>query len=484
MHMNTTRSNGSADATGPVTSTHRRWWALAFLVFGNLTVFTAVTTMNVAIPQAQEELGLSDSTRSAVVTLYSLCFGTFMLVGGRLADVLGLRRCLCAGLIGFASASALGGLAPSVEVLLAARALQGTTGALVAASALAMISVLFSQGHERMRAFGIYGMVMGMGTAASFTVAGALVDSASWRWVMLINTAGALLVMLGVVCSAPTRSPVPGARLRLGSALLVTAGLALLVVGFDRAGAHGWGYGPVHILLAGAVLLLGVFIAIVRRARDPLIPPFLLGDRQRLMALSAVFLIGIGVFAGMFVLTTFLQDVLGYSPLRTGAAFLPWGLAAVVAAQALGPIRARVPVDVTLSVGMLMTATGIGSLTQLTPDSAYVTAILPAMLLLGAGSTAVMVIGTSTATLDAGQHSGIAGALVNASQQVGAALGTALLTAIIAASMRSESPGGTSDEAVVNGYSTASTVGAALITIGAISTVAMTRIRRRTRSPV
>lgn len=459
----------------------RKWWALAFLVTGNLTVFTAVTMMNVAIPQAQAALEFADSTRASVVTLYSLCFGTFMLLAGRLADAFGLRRCLCAGLAGFAVASALGGLAPSIQVLLVARATQGIAGALVAASTLALLSVMFPEGRPRVRAFGLYGMAMGMGAAASFSLAGALVSSMSWRWVMLIDTPIALAVMLGVIgfASAPTATATQASRLRLGSAVLISIALGLLVVGLDRAGAHGWNHGPAGILMGSGVLLIGGFVFALRRSRDPLIPLFLLSDRRRLSAFSAVFLTGIGVFAGMFILTALLQTTLGYTPLLTGAAFLPWGLSAVAAAQLLGSITTRLSFDMTLAVGLLMIAVAMASLSLLRPDSAYATGILPAMLLFGAGSTIVMVAGTSTATLNAGQHSGIAGALVNASQQLGAALGTALLAAVITATIQNQPANSSS----LTGYATGSGFGAILIGLGAIGAMALARIRRRAPAP-
>ena len=482
-HDRHTSTVDSVGAAGARPATRHRWWALSFLVTGNLTVFTAVTTMNVAIPQAQAALGFSDSTRAAVLTLYSLCFGTFMLLGGRLADVLGLRRCLSTGLIGFAIASALGGFASSVHFLLIARAFQGITGALVAASGLAMISVMFPGGRERVRAFGLYGMVMGMGTAASFTVAGALVVAASWRWVMFINIPLALIVTLGVIGFAPALPAARGSRLRIGSAALITAALGLLVVGLDQAGTNGWGHGPAGALLGAAAIVLAGFVVVMRRSQDPLIPLFLFGERRRLSAFCAVFLIGIGVFAGMFMLTSVLQDVLGYTPLRTGAAFLPWGLAAIVGARALGAVKTRVPVDVTLAAGMLMVAAAIASLALLTSGTTYLTGILPAMLLLGAGSTAVMVTGTSTATMNVGEHNGVAGALVNASQQVGAAVGTALLAAIITSTLQSELTSGRSEGAMITAYATASGVGAVLIAVGALGVVALSRIAPRSPSP-
>ncbi|MGP3935745.1 MFS transporter [Nonomuraea sp. KM88] len=445
------------------------------MLTGNLAVFAAVTMMNVALPAAQQALGLTDASRAAVVTLYSLCFGAFMLLGGRLADVVGLRRCLTAGLVGFAAASLLGGVSPSAEMLLAARALQGMTGALVAATALAMISVMFTHGRERARAFALFGMVMGMGTAASFTLAGALVDGFSWRWVMLITTPVALLVALGLVRTAPPTPTAGRAQLGLPSALLVTVALGLLVFGFDRASTLGWAHPATWTSLAGAVVLLGLFGLVLRRSAHPLIPPRLLADRLRLAAFTSVFVVGIGIFAGMYILTTFLQGVLGYSALLTGLAFLPYGLSAMATSQLLTVVSGRVSAVAMLVVGLFISAAAIASFILLGTDSTYVTGILPAMLLLGAGGTIVMVTGSDAATRGAGTDSGIASALVNSGQQIGAALGTALLTAIMAATTRRHLAGAGELDATLTGYAHASAVGAAIIALSAIGVLVLAR---------
>lgn len=457
---------------------HLRWWALGFVLTGNLAVFTAVTMMNVALPEAQQALGLTDSSRAAVVTLYSLCFGAFMLLGGRLADVLGLRRCLTAGLIGFAGASLLGGLAPSTEVLLASRALQGMTGALVAATALAMISVMFPAGRDRARAFALFGMVMGMGTAASFTLAGALVDGASWRWVMLINTPLALLIALGLIRTAPSTPTAGRAQLGLPSGLLVTVALGLLVFGFDRASAVGWSHPITWTLLASAIVLLGLFVVVLRRSAHPLIPPRLLADRLRVAAFISVFVVGIAMFAGMYILTTFLQGVLGYSALTTGLAFLPYGLSAVATSQLLSVVAVRVRPGVMLSLGLLIASAAIAWFMLLGPESTYLTGILPPMLLLGAGGTMVMVTGSNTATVGAGTDSGIASALVNSGQQIGAALGTALLTAIMAATTQRHFDRVGELEATLTGYGHASATGAVIILISAGIVYVLARERK------
>ncbi|MFD4366219.1 MFS transporter [Rhodococcus sp. NPDC058521] len=463
------------------TTGQRRWWALGFVLTGNLAVFAAVTMMNVALPEAQRVLGLSDSSLAAVVTLYSLFFGASMLLGGRLADVLGLRRSLISGMVGFAAASLLGGLAMTAEVLLVARALQGVAGALVAATALAIISVMFPEGTDRSRAFAAFGMVMGMGTAASFALAGALVDGMSWRWVMLVNTPLALVVALGLARTAPITPTAAHRQLGLGSAALVTTALGLLVFGFDRTRVLGWAEPQVWAILVGAAALFSMFVVTLRRSANPLVPQQLLADRQRLAAFVAVFAVGIGMFAGMYILTSFLQGVLGYSALVTGVAFLPFGLGAVVTSQLLSAAADRVRSGVMLGVGLLVVAAAIATFMRLGPDATYLTGILPAMLLLGVGGTIVMVVGSNTATANAGTDSGIASALVNSGQQIGAALGTALLTAVMAASANRHVGRLGPEETAMSGYGDASVVGAAVVAVSAVAVLVLSRSADRAR---
>lgn len=238
-----------------------RWWALGFVLTGYLVVFAGVTNMNVALPAAQAELGFTDATRQWVITLYALCFGALMVPSGRLGDVIGLQRCFTVGITGFAAASLIGGLAGNTQVLLAGRALQGATGALVAATGLALLSVTFPDGPARARAFGALGTVMGLGTAGSFLLAGALVDGLSWRWTLLINVPVAAVVVAGLARAVPPGTTAPaaprGPRLDLIGAALITAALALLVTGFDRAGVLGWAApATVMLLVAGLVLVL------------------------------------------------------------------------------------------------------------------------------------------------------------------------------------------------------------------------------------
>lgn len=428
--------------------TSRRWWALGFVLGGYLAVFAGVTIMNVALPEAQEDLGFSDATRQGVLSGYALSFGALMVPAGRLGDLIGLVRCYIVGITGFAVASLLGGMAGNVLVLLVSRVLQGACGALVAATGLALLSLMFPQGPARARAFGILGTVMGLGTAVSFVLAGTLVDGLSWRWTVLINIPVAIIVVTGLLRTAPpdtTTSALPaGTRFDLVGAVLVVAVLALLVTGFDRAGATGWtAPETVWLVVAGA---LGVVFLVgwLRRAKHPLIPLSLVADPQRAAAFVTVFVGGTGMFAGMYFLTNYLQGILGYSAIVSGLSFLPFGAGAIAVSSLLGTVRAaRLAPRKLLVFGLLATAAALSGFCILDPGAGY-TPVLAVMLLLGAGGTTVMVTGAGTATLGAEDNSGVAGALTNAGQQMGAALGTALLTAVasrVTAGWTGDSPG-------------------------------------------
>lgn len=432
--------------------------------------------MNVALPAAQMDLGFSNATKQWIVTLYALCFGALMIPAGRLGDVIGLRRCFVVGTTGFAAASLLGGLATNVPVLLTGRALQGATGALVASTGLALLSVMFPGGLSRARAFGVLGTVMGLGTAGSFLLAGFLVDSLSWRWTLLINIPIVAVVVTGLLRTAPSgkREPTDTARPRIDlvGAVLITAALASLVAGLDQAGLRGW-VAPVTVSLILIGLLLTVFlIGWLRHTHHPLIPLTLITDQRRATAFAAVFVAGIGMFAGMFLLTNYLQGILGYSALVTGLAFLPFGVGAIVISHLLGIARfSRVRPRKILIFGLLTTASALAGFALIHPTSGYAP-ILLVMLLLGAGSTAVMVAGTGAATLGAGTNSGVAGALVNSGQQIGAALGTALLMSVAAGvtARRDRAMNGADEvDSVLHGYALAGALGAALTVVAAIS---------------
>lgn len=456
-----------------------RWGLLACLTGANLLVFASVTIMNVALPEAKEGLALSPSATQSVVTLYSLSFGALILVGGRLADVIGLRRCLVAGLVGFAVASLLGGVANGAVVLLAARVLQGGAGALVAATAMALLSVSFPAGRPREVAFGVLGVVMGLGTAGSFLLGGTLVEALSWRWCLLVNVPLALVAAWGIMRLAPSGARRAGARVDLAGAVVISAALALLVVGLDRAIVWGWWHAATLALLTGGVVGLGLFVGAARRATQPLIPPHLLRSSRRVAGYGAALFVGVAMFAGMFILTAFLQQVKDLAPIETGLAFLPFGVSAVGTTWLLPAIQARLSSSTVLAGGLLLAGAAVGTFVALQPGSAYVTGVLPAMLLLGAGGTLVMVTAGDVATAGAGEDSGVAGSMVNAAQQIGASLGTALLVSVMTLASEAERSAGVGEkDALVIGFARAGLVGALVVLVVA-TVVLATRHRAR-----
>lgn len=451
------------------------WLALSFLLTGYLLVFAAVTMVNVALPAAQDDLEMSDAGRQWILTSYSLAFGGLMLLGGRLGDVLGLRRAVTFGLLGFAAAALLGGSANSGGVLLTARALQGVAGAIVAPAALALLSVMFPTGPARARAFGVLGTVMGLGTAGSFIVAGWLTDSASWRWCFLLNAPIAVAAAVGLRRTAPAGLRTNRVRLDLASAGTITGGVTALVLAFDQAARHGWGRSWTLALLTAGVGLLAAFVVVAQRVRSPLLPLDVILQRTRGAAYLAVFVLAIGMFAGLYFLTVHLQNVLGYSALRTGVAFLPFGLSAMAASRALTRWTGRVQTGTMLAAGLFAIASGIALLTRLSTASAYAVGVLPTMLLLGVGGTLVMVTASNAATISAGPDAGVASAAVGATQQIGAALGTALLGSIAVAATRQRygraqpaTPDAAWLEAVVHGFTRAAAVGALLVVAGVL----------------
>lgn len=457
----------AADVAG--TTGMRRWWVLAALTGANLLVFASVTIMNVALPDARSELALSTGAAQLVVTLYSLTFGSLILLGGRVADVLGLRHCLVAGLVGFAAASLLGGLAADGTTLLAGRALQGAAGAFVAATAVSLLSVSFPTGRDRQIAFAALGIVMGIGTAGSFLLAGALVDLLSWRWCLLVNVPLALVVAAGVVRTAPLGPLRVGGRVDLIGAVLICGSLAALVSGLDRVTSWGWQHEGTLVLLAVGLLGLGLFVVVLRRSAQPLVPLHLMADRTRVAAYVSAAFVGVAMFAGMFVLTSYLHEVKDLTPVRIGLAFLPFAAGALVTTWLLPAFRERFSPASVLAAGLTVAAAAIATFPLLGDGASGVIEVLPAMLLLGAGGTMVMITAGDVATAGAGADSGVAGSMVNSAQQVGAALGTALLTTVMNVAMRGELASGASAlTSTLAGYARAGVVGALMLAIAAV----------------
>jgi EmrB/QacA subfamily drug resistance transporter len=461
-----------AAVTGPETTPPdpRRWSALAFIAIAQLMVVLDATIVNIALPSAQSDLGISDGNRQWVITAYALAFGGLLLFGGRIADLWGRKRTFVLGLTGFAIASALGGAAPNAAVLLGSRALQGVFGALLAPAALSLLAVMFTDGKERAKAFGIYGAIAGGGGAIGLILGGVLTEFLDWRWTFFVNIPFAVLAALGAVLVI--REPV-GTRnhssLDIPGVVLSTLGLVALVYGFTRAEAHGWSDGGTIAMFVATVLLLSAFAVVEARVKAPLLPLRVVTDRNRGGVYLSLGLAVIAMFGLFLFLTYYLQVVKGYSPVRTGIAFLPTIAGMVVGSTQIGArLMTRVPPRLLMGPGFLVAASGMLLLTRLEVDSSYTTLILPAQLLLGLGMGTAFMTAMSLATIGVrSQDAGIASAMVNTSQQVGGAIGTALLNTIAASAttayVSARAAGATSEparkllmsEGMVHGYTTA-----------------------------
>ncbi|MEU0412334.1 MFS transporter [Streptomyces griseorubiginosus] len=410
----------------------RRWWGLVVIALAQLMVVLDATIVNIALPSAQQDLGMSDGNRQWVITAYTLAFGGLLLLGGRIADLVGRKRTFVIGLVGFAAASALGGAATGPGMLFAARALQGVFAAVLAPSALSLLTTTFTDPKERGKAFGIYGALAGSGSAIGFIVGGLLTEYLNWRWCLYVNVPIAVIAVIGALALLHDRPGHAGARLDVPGVLLGCGGLVAIVYGFSEAEPRGWSDPLVLGLLAAGVVLLAAFVWWQSRAPMPLLPLHIVKDRNRAGCFLTMGLAVIGMFGLFLFMTYYLQVVLAYSPVRTGLAFLPMTAAIIVGStQISARLMNRVAPRMLMVPGMVLAASGMLVLTQMTVDSSYTTEILPALLLmgLGMGLTFMPVFSTATAGV-APQDSGVTSATVNTSQQVGGSIGTALLNTI------------------------------------------------------
>jgi EmrB/QacA subfamily drug resistance transporter len=412
---------------------------LAVILVCQLMVVLDATIVNVALPEIQTALGFSTTSLSWVINAYALTFGGLLLLGARAGDLLGRRRTFMAGIALFTVASLAGGFATSAGFLLAARAIQGAGAALAAPSALALLTTMFAEGRERMRAIGYYTAVSIGGSAVGLVAGGILTEWASWRWVMFVN------VPIGVALLVTARAVLPETARNTGhfdvaGALTSTFGMAALVFGFVHAATNGWGQSVTVASLLLAAMLLGAFVRIEMLARAPITPLRLFRDRGRVVAYISRLLLVAGMFGMFFFLTQFLQDVLGYSPLVTGLGFLP--LTAALLAS-------RVPSRTLMVTGFSVSTVGLLWVSQLSVHSGYLSVLGP-LVLVGIGNGLAFVPLTALALSgveprDAGAASG----LINVTQQVGAALGLAVLVTVFGSASRSslEHASGTQDAA-------------------------------------
>jgi EmrB/QacA subfamily drug resistance transporter len=432
----TTPPSGSAGPstldTGRDKAPANRWLVLAIVALAQLTVVLDGTIVNIALPQAQLELAMSDSDRSWVVTLYALTFGALLLLGGRIADFWGRKRSFLVGMGGFALASAIGGIATSGELLLLARGLQGAFAALLAPAALAILSVTFPGGRDRVRAFAVYGTIAGGGAAVGLLLGGVLTEYFSWHWCLLVNVPIAVVAIAAGIpllresrAEGSTRYDVPGA-------VLVSLGLASVVYGFSRAEA-GWIRLDTLGFLALGVLLLALFILVESRAAHPLLPLRIITDRARAGAYVSSIAVGAALLGALLYLTLYFQIVLGLSPLHSGLASLPMTAAIIICAGVVSRLLPRVGPRILMTVGPLIAAAGLLLLSRITVGGSYVLEVLPGQILLGVGLALIFVPLQNVALLGIEpRDSGVASAAVTATQQIGGSIGTAVFTALYA----------------------------------------------------
>jgi EmrB/QacA subfamily drug resistance transporter len=447
----------------------KRWWILALLGVAQLMVVLDATIVNIALPSAQQALHFSDDARQWIVTGYALAFGSLLLLGGRVSDLFGRRRALVIGLAGFAVASAAGGAAPSFGVLVAARAVQGAFGALLAPAALSLLQTTFTEPAERRSAFAIYGGIAGAGGAVGLLLGGILTEYLSWRWCLYVNLLLAVPALIGALSLLHNQAREAGARIDLPGALTSGAGLFALVYGLTKAETDGWSAAVTLGFLAAAVVLLSAFAVLQRRSDHPLLPPRVLADRNRGGAYAAVLIAGAGMFGVFLFLTYYLQQTLGFSPVKTGLAFLPM-VAVLTATAGIAQTRIlpRTGPRPLIALGMLISGAGMAWLAQVGVDSTYAGDVLLPLLVEGVGIGLTMATAMNTATLGVSAgDAGVASALVNTRQQIGGSIGTALLSTLAATAAADHLADGPA-VAAVHGYTTAFWWAAAIFAGGAV----------------
>jgi EmrB/QacA subfamily drug resistance transporter len=414
----------------------RRWSALALIVTAQFMVILDVAIVNIALPSIKTDLHFSQTSLQWVVSAYAILFGGALLLGGRLADLLGRRRMFMAGLGLFAASSLLCGISWSAGSLIAFRAVQGLGGALLAPAALSLLMTTFTEGRDRNIALGIYGAASGSGAAAGVLLGGLLTSYLNWSWIFFIN------VPVGLAAIAFTPGLLRESRAGLGhrhfdlaGATTVTGGLMLLVYAMTRATSDGWGSTSTVTLIAAAVALLGAFLAIETRSKAPLLPLRIFRLRTLAAANATMAVIGAAAFSEFFLLTLYVQDVLHYSPIQGGAAFTGFALTVVVVSNLAQLIVGRLGVRFTLTAGLLVSALSVALLTSLPIHGHYFWNLFPGFVLGGAGM-GLSFVPVTIASLTGVERSdaGVASGLINTSRQIGGAIGLAAASAIATAS--------------------------------------------------
>jgi len=410
-----------------------RWKALIVIAISQLMVVLDASIVNIALPAMQSDLHISDANRQWVVTAYTLAFGGLLLLGGRIADYAGRKRMLVVGLVGFAIASALGGVAQNEGMLIFARGLQGVMAALLAPAALSLITTTFTDSKERAKAFGVYGALSGGGAAIGLIMGGLLVEYTSWHWVLLVNIPIAVVAVFLALAYVHESKATGNTKYDIPGAITGTVGIVSVVYGISKATADGWTGGGTLGFIGFGVVVLAIFLFIEAKTTHPLLPLSILLNRNRGGAYLASFFVGIGMFAMFLFLSYFFQAVLGYSALKSGLLFLPFSVGVVISAGVASQLLPRFGPRWVTFAGFVLGVIGMFIFTQMAFDAAYWPNILPGMIVMSLGMGLIFVPLSAVALFGIGNHdAGVASAVLNTSQQIGGSVGLAFLNTIAA----------------------------------------------------
>jgi EmrB/QacA subfamily drug resistance transporter len=460
----------------------RRWLALALLCVAQFVVVLDASIVNVALPTIGQALGFDQDNLSWVVNAYVLTFGGFLLLGGRLADLLGRRRVFMGGLILFALASLVGGFAESDAALIAARAVQGMGAAILSPAALSIVTTTFKDGAERNKALGAWGAVAGSGGAAGVLLGGVLTEYVGWEWVLWVNVPiGIAAALLAPRLIQESRSEAETRSFDVAGATAVTAGLAVLVYGLVEAPDAGWGSAQTIGLLAGAVALLGAFAVIERRSAAPLVPFGIFRIRTLTGANVVGILTGASLFSMFFFISLYMQNVLGFSAIEAGLSYLPLAVSIILAAGFASQLVTKVGYKPILATGMLLIAGGLFWFGQISVSGSFAADVLGPSLLAAVGLGFAFVPQTIAAVAGVGEHeAGLASGLINTSQQVGGALGLAVLSTVAFPQINdaaADAGGAPTAGILTDGYADAFMVGSGIALLGFIATMVLIRSR-------
>jgi len=467
---------GDGGEISPGSSTHdKRWWILAVLGLAQLMVVLDTTIVNIALPTAQHALHFSNADRQWIVTGYSLAFGSLLLLGGRIGDIIGRKRTLLIGLIGFAVISAIGGASNSFLMLVVARTIQGAFGALLAPSVLALLTTTFSDARERGTAFGIYGGIAGAGGGLGLLLGGVLTTYVSWRYCLYVNLVFAVLAIIGGLLWLENDKGADHDPLDLPGLFMVSGGLFSVVYGFSHADTTSWSDTYTIGFLALGAALLAAFVWFETRAKFPLLPMRIILDRTRGGSMLATFFASIGMFGVFLFLTYYLQNTLEWSAVKTGLGFLPLIGALIVTAQIANlQLLPKIGPKPIIPVGLLVAAAAMYEMHYVGVHTTYMSHVLPYLIMLGVGFGLSLAPAFSTGTLGlAPQDAGVGSATVNTAQQVGGSIGTALLNTLAASATAAFLVGkavsdATAKASALHGYTTAFSWAALFFVIGAV----------------